>query len=107
MVGQVGQVGQRGKILRESELEKRLVAAVRSTGGMCLKWSSPGTAGVPDRICLMPDGRVLFVEVKTPTGRLSPVQVAVHRRMSAIGHSVAVVRSAEEINELLEIVDEV
>lgn len=92
---------------KEAQIERKLVAAVRSTGGMCLKWSSPGTAGVPDRICLMPDGRVLFVEVKTPTGRLSSVQVAMHRRMSAIGHSVAVVRSVAEINELLEIVDEV
>nr|DAT53066.1 MAG TPA: Nuclease [Caudoviricetes sp.] len=52
----------------EKFLEQKLVRRVKAAGGMCLKWSSPGAAGVPDRIVLLPGGRVIFVEMKRPQG---------------------------------------
>lgn len=52
--------------MREKSIEEKLVAAVKVQGGVCWKFTSPGTAGVPDRIVLMPFGRIGFVEVKTP-----------------------------------------
>lgn len=52
----------------ERELEARLTRRVKSAGGLCLKWNSPGAAGVPDRIVLLPGGRVVFVEMKRPKG---------------------------------------
>ena len=52
--------------MRENEIEAKLVAAVKAVGGVCWKFTSPGIAGVPDRIVLMPFGRIGFVEVKTP-----------------------------------------
>ena len=57
-----------GKVvfMREKSIEEKLVAAVKVQGGVCWKFTSPGTAGVPDRIVLMPFGRIGFVEVKTP-----------------------------------------
>lgn len=59
----------------ERELEARLTRRVKSAGGLCLKWNSPGNAGVPDRIVLLPGGRVIFVEMKRPKGgRLSRLQ---------------------------------
>lgn len=59
----------------EKFLEQKLVRSVRAAGGLCLKWSSPGAAGVPDRIVLLPGGRVIFVEMKRPQGgRLSRLQ---------------------------------
>lgn len=51
--------------MREKSIEEKLVAAVKVQGGVCWKFTSPGTAGVPDRIVLMPFGRIGFVEVKT------------------------------------------
>lgn len=61
--------------MKESQIEARLVRAVKQRGGLCFKWVSPGNNGVPDRIVITPQGRVIFVELKTDTGRLSQIQV--------------------------------
>lgn len=50
--------------MREKSMEAKLVAAVKAAGGVCWKFTFPGTAGVPDRIVLLPSGRIAFVEVK-------------------------------------------
>jgi len=52
----------------EKEIESKLRNMVKPTGGLCLKWVCPGWAGVPDRIVLLPGGRVIFVETKRPKG---------------------------------------
>lgn len=52
----------------EKEIEAKLVKIVRNAGGYCLKWVCPGWAGVPDRLVLLPGGRVIFVELKRPRG---------------------------------------
>ena len=70
----------------EKEIEKALVHKVRSHGGLCLKWVCPGWAGVPDRIILMPGGRVIFVELKRPKGGvLSSRQVWWAKKLKALG----------------------
>jgi hypothetical protein len=60
--------------LREAEIEARLVRGVKEAGGLCYKFVSPGNPGVPDRLILLPGGRILFVELKTPGGKLSNIQ---------------------------------
>lgn len=52
----------------EKDIEKKLVDTIRKRGGLCLKWVCPGWAGVPDRIVLLPGGRIVFVELKRPKG---------------------------------------
>lgn len=52
----------------EKDIEAKLVNIVKRHGGLCLKWICPGWAGVPDRIVLLPYGRVIFVELKRPEG---------------------------------------
>lgn len=47
---------------------------VKEAGGLCYKFVSPGNPGVPDRLILLPGGRILFVELKTPGGKLSNIQ---------------------------------
>lgn len=58
-------------------------------------------AGVPDLAFLLPDRRVLWVEVKTPTGRLTPEQRALHPRMSDAGHPVLIARSIDDLRAIL------
>ena len=52
--------------MRERDIELKLRDAVKAVGGLCWKFTSPGTSGVPDRIVLMPKGRIAFVETKAP-----------------------------------------
>ena len=59
---------------KESAIERYLVRKVKEHGGLCYKFVSPGNPGVPDRLVILPDGRVIFVELKTDVGRLAKVQ---------------------------------
>lgn len=52
--------------MRESTVERVLQKSIKQQGGWCLKFVSPGTDGVPDRICILPGGVVAFVETKAP-----------------------------------------
>lgn len=52
----------------ERDIEQKLIRMVRRHSGLCLKWVCPGWLGVPDRLCLLPGGRIYFVETKRPRG---------------------------------------
>ena len=82
--------------MKESQIERRLVEGVKRLGGMCLKFVSPGTLGVPDRIIITAKGRVIFVELKTETGRLTKIQRYVIGEMQK-----RVVKGIDEVKELL------
>ena len=58
--------------MREIKVGSALRDAVRAEGGLCLKFRSPGSDGVPDRICLFPGGRAAFVETKRPGEHIEP-----------------------------------
>lgn len=58
----------------ESGIERYLVNRVKEMGGLCFKFESPGNPGVPDRIVITAEGRVIFVELKTDVGRLEKIQ---------------------------------
>ena len=60
--------------MRESTIEKHLVAKVKAMGGMAYKFTSPAHRGVADRVVCLPDGSTWFVELKAPGGRLSELQ---------------------------------
>jgi len=70
----------------EKEIERKLRLMVTKHGGLCLKWVCPGWSGVPDRIVLMPGGRVYFVELKRPKGGVaSPMQLWWADKLRALG----------------------
>lgn len=87
--------------MKESQIERRLVEGVKRLGGMCLKFVSPGTPGVPDRIIITAKGRVIFVELKTETGRLTKIQRYVIGEMQKRGADARVVKGIDEVKELL------
>ena len=87
--------------MKESQIERRFVEGVKRLGGMCLKFVSPGTLGVPDRIIITAKGRVIFVELKTETGRLTKIQRYVIGEMQKRGADARVVKGIDEVKELL------
>lgn len=86
--------------MRESAIEARFIRAVEKSGGLCLKWTSPGNPGVPDRIIIVPGGRVIFTELKTLTGRLESIQKWQISRLRARGADVRVVKGLDEALKL-------
>lgn len=79
----------------ERHIEDALVKAAREAGGWAPKWVSPGHDGVPDRIVLMPGGRIKFVELKAPGEKPTPLQAKVHAKLRALGFDVDVIDSVE------------
>ncbi|ENC2022833.1 VRR-NUC domain-containing protein [Escherichia albertii] len=78
---------------RESLIEKYLVAEVKKAGGVALKFVSPGRRSVPDRIVLLPGGRIVFVECKAPGKPARADQLREHERLRALGFTVVVLDS--------------
>lgn len=87
--------------MRESFIEEKLTKAVKQNGGLCWKFTSPGTAGVPDRIILMPKGRIAFVEVKAPGEKPRPLQQSRHRLLRRLGFKVYVLDALEDIEKII------
>ena len=87
--------------MREKSVERRLVKAVRDSGGLALKFVSPGMAGVPDRLLLFPGGRLAFCEVKAPGKKPRPLQAHRMAQLRELGFRVYAVDSAEKIGEMI------
>lgn len=89
----------------ERDIEKKLRAIVGRHGGLCLKWVCPGWAGVPDRIVLLPGGRVFFVELKRPKGgKLSELQKWWGRKLGQLGFHHGVIWNQEDLDEFEEVI---
>lgn len=86
----------------EKEIERRMVLEVKKRGGLCYKFVSPSNPGVPDRIIITPDGRVVFVELKTEIGRLANIQKWQISEMQKRGADVRVAKGWPAIKVLLE-----
>lgn len=85
----------------EKDIEARLKRGVERAGGLCLKWVSPGCTGVMDRIVLLPGGRVIFVELKKPGGRLSERQKYMADVLRDLGLTVWCLWDAERVDSFL------
>ena len=85
--------------VRERDVEAYLKQRVERGGGVCWKWT--GQRGVPDRVVVLPAGRVVFVEVKTTGGKLSALQRKAIKTLEALGAEVAVVWPKEDVDALL------
>lgn len=88
--------------MREKTIELQLTRAVKSIGGMCPKFVSPGTDGMPDRIVLLPGYRIGFVEVKAPGKGPRPLQVKRHMQLRALGFLVFVLDDSKQIPGIIE-----
>lgn len=86
----------------ERQIEERLGKRLKAMGCLYLKFQSPGNPGVPDRIVITPDGRTIYVELKTEIGRLSNIQKWQIERMRANGADVRRIKGWEEAQRFAE-----
>ena len=87
--------------MKEHHIEQALKTAVETNGGLCWKLVSPGTTGVPDRLCLK-GGRTVFVEVKAPGKRPRPIQQHRIKQLRDHGFTVLVIDSVDGIEGVLD-----
>ena len=87
--------------MKESSIEAHLVREVKRHGGLCYKFVSPGNPGVPDRLVIVPDGRTIFVELKTEVGRLAKLQRWQRSEMEKRGADVRVLYGLDAVKEFL------
>ena len=88
--------------MREKIIEKELVAKVKAMGGIAPKFTSPGFDGMPDRLVLLPGGRMGFVELKAPGKEPRALQEARHRLLRRLGFKVYVIDEINQIDGVLE-----
>lgn len=88
-------------MMRERDIEKILVGEVKRMGGRAYKWVSPGNDGAPDRIVIFPGRKPVFVELKTETGKLSPLQAAQLARLKGLGQDVRVLYGHADVRAFL------
>jgi len=88
--------------MREREIEKKLVIEVKKRGGICPKFVSPGYDGMPDRIVLLPNGKIGFIEVKRPGEDARLLQKVRHRILRKLGFMVFVLDEKEQIGGMLD-----
>lgn len=85
----------------EKEVEKFLVREIKKLGGVSFKFISPGNAGVPDRIVILPTGKVVFVELKTDRGKLTKLQEVQIKKISNLRADARVLRGIEGVKEFI------
>ena len=86
----------------EKDVESYLVRKVRAGGGLALKLVSPGFAGVPDRLILMPGGRALFAETKARGKLPRQRQRFVHALLRGLGFRVFVPDTRAGVDKMME-----
>lgn len=87
--------------MRESELERKFCRLVAQAGGRAYKFVSPGNAGVPDRLVVLPGGKVGFVELKREGGRPRKLQRLRMEELEALGCFTAVVDGPESARDAI------
>lgn len=87
--------------IREGQIEDYLCRRVKKLGGIAYKFTSPGRRSVPDRMCLLPRGRVVFVEVKAPGKKPTEKQAREIQKLRDMGHKVEVLDSHDAVDDFI------
>ena len=88
--------------VRERDVESYLVQRLDEMGIPCLKFNPDNKIGMPDRLVLLPDGKVIWVELKTKGGHLEEIQKLQHKRLQEIGHRVEVIWNKKDVDSLVQ-----
>lgn len=89
------------KIESEKLLEKKLNSEIKRLGGMSIKLITIHLNGLPDRLCLLPGGRLFFSEIKTTKKKLRRLQKIIAGRLIKLGFKVYVIDSSDKIKKII------
>lgn len=87
--------------MNEKYIERKLVEMVRKSGGLAMKFVSPGLNGVPDRIVIFPGGSIVFAETKAPGKLMRPLQIRRKKQLESFGFKVYKIDSLEQIGGMI------
>lgn len=85
------------EITSEKVIERKLVELVKLNGGMCIKLLCDQLIGLPDRMCLFPSHKIVFVELKTTGQKPKRIQAYMHNKLRALGFRVEVIDTVESV----------
>ena len=90
------------EVINERETGREQInSGSKKAGGIAPKFVSPGFAGMPDRLILLPDGHIAFAELKAPGKLPRPLQLSRHRLLQRLGFKVYVIDDPEQIGGML------
>lgn len=87
--------------MQEARIESYFKNQIEKIGGKAFKLTSPGTTGVPDRMVLLPEGKIIFAELKAPGKKLRPLQVHRVNQIRALGFRVDVINSKDDVDKFV------
>jgi hypothetical protein len=91
----------RGRVIKsEANLENFFCNKVKEAGGWAIKGDCASVTGIPDRIVFY-EGFTWLVELKSPTGKISPVQESVHRMFEKLKFKVRIIRTKQEVFDFI------
>lgn len=85
----------------EKMVERKLVEAVKANSGMCIKLLCDQLTGLPDRMCLFPGHKIIFVELKTTGKKPRRIQLFMHNKLRALGFRVEVIDTVKGVNDFI------
>lgn len=89
------------RIDSEKLVERKLVELVKMNNGMCIKLLCDQLIGLPDRLCLFPNHKIVFVETKTTGQKLRRIQAYIHKKLRALGFRVEVLDSIKGVEQFI------
>lgn len=85
----------------EKSIERYLVEQAKQNGWLCLKYSNPNMVGYPDRLLVLPDGGVVWVELKSRGRKPTRMQQIRMTELAGMGHRVYVIDNKTTVDELI------
>lgn len=85
----------------EKSVERKLVELVKINNGLCIKLLCDQLIGLPDRLCLFPSHKMVFVETKTTGQKPRRIQAYMHKKLRALGFRVEVIDSIEGVEQFI------
>ena len=87
-----------GVFMLEKTIENYFKTKIESNAGLCIKLI--GYVGIPDRLILLPGGRMFFVEFKQKGKTPRKIQSFIHDKLKSLGFRVYVIDDKDKIEEV-------